>query len=260
MTTNNNRTVPVSLDALAVGRSSTNAFLTVLETRNPNSGDVNYLPQQRWFNTATESEWILTGFSVVANVKTAIWQPINISAIAATEFLSGNSGGLVGVDSNNNINVVGDGTTITIAGNPSTHTLTASLPSTFYSMGTFTPTLAFGGASVGITYSTQIGEYTRIGNVVFIQITLVLTSKGSSTGNATIQTLPISSGGSSFNDMGLNVANVTLTSGESYAYTHIFPAGSIIQIFQAGTGGVTLTDANCANNTVLTVYGSYFTS
>ena len=41
--------------------------------------------------------------------------------------LSGNTGGPVGPDGTNNINVIGDGVTISIAGNPGTHTLTASL-------------------------------------------------------------------------------------------------------------------------------------
>ena len=59
-----------------------------------------------------------------------------------------------------------------------------------YEEGTFTPTIAFGGNSVGVTYSAQTGAYTKIGNRVFVNITMTLTSRGSSTGNATIQTLP----------------------------------------------------------------------
>jgi hypothetical protein len=41
--------------------------------------------------------------------------------------LTGNSGGAVFPNTSGNVNVVGDGTTITIVGNPGTHTLTASL-------------------------------------------------------------------------------------------------------------------------------------
>ena len=43
------------------------------------------------------------------------------------ETLTGNSGGAVSPDANDNINVVGDAVGITIAGNPGTNTLTASL-------------------------------------------------------------------------------------------------------------------------------------
>lgn len=42
------------------------------------------------------------------------------------ETLTGNSGGAVGPDGANNINVVGDGVTIDVAGNPGTNTLTIS--------------------------------------------------------------------------------------------------------------------------------------
>lgn len=120
----NNNTTPVSVDALAVGRSSTNAFITVFSTRNPNSLDVNYTLQQRWYNTTLQSEWILTGFSVVSEVKTADWQPISAS-LASSETLSGNTGGPVGVDIFNNINVIGAGD-LTVTGNPGTNTLTIS--------------------------------------------------------------------------------------------------------------------------------------
>lgn len=60
----------------------------------------------------------------------------------------------------------------------------------------FTPVLAFGGASVGVTYSTQVGRYKKIGSRLIFQIRLVVTSKGSSTGNATITGLPFTSVGS----------------------------------------------------------------
>ena len=44
----------------------------------------------------------------------------------AVETLTGNSGGAVGPDGANNIDVVGDGTTINVVGNPGTNTLTIS--------------------------------------------------------------------------------------------------------------------------------------
>jgi hypothetical protein len=56
--------------------------------------------------------------------------------------------------------------------------------------GTWTPVLSFGGASVGITYSVQLGIYTQIGKLVFVNMSLQISSKGSSTGNAAISGLP----------------------------------------------------------------------
>lgn len=56
--------------------------------------------------------------------------------------------------------------------------------------GLFTPVLKFDGVDTGITYVTQSGTFTRIGDLVFINIHLHLSSKGSATGDATIVGLP----------------------------------------------------------------------
>lgn len=58
---------------------------------------------------------------------------------------------------------------------------------------TWTPVLRFGGASVGITYTTQIGYFTRIGNMVFCRMRMLLSNKGSSVGVATVAGLPYAS-------------------------------------------------------------------
>jgi len=60
----------------------------------------------------------------------------------------------------------------------------------WYEEGSITPVLTFGGGSTGITYSIQTGLFTRIGRQVFFSIDLQLSSKGSSTGNASITGLP----------------------------------------------------------------------
>lgn len=67
-----------------------------------------------------------------------------------------------------------------------------------YEEGTFTPTLAFGGASVGIVYDFATGYYVRIGRQVQIDILLVLINKGSSTGDATIGGLPFATNSATF--------------------------------------------------------------
>ena len=54
----------------------------------------------------------------------------------------------------------------------------------------WTPVLQFGGASTGITYAAQTGSYFQIGPVVFFDCVLILTSKGTATGQATITGLP----------------------------------------------------------------------
>ena len=59
-----------------------------------------------------------------------------------------------------------------------------------YATGTWTPTITFGGGSTGITYNINHGIYTKVGNLVTIQVLIALTSKGSSTGLAEINGLP----------------------------------------------------------------------
>jgi len=61
---------------------------------------------------------------------------------------------------------------------------------TWYEEGTWTPSVQFGGASVGVTYVGRNGYYTRIGNAVNISGWFQLSSKGSSTGDVTIAGLP----------------------------------------------------------------------
>ena len=61
---------------------------------------------------------------------------------------------------------------------------------TVYDEGTWTPALRFGAATTGITYTTQVGKYTRIGNRVWVHCQIVLSSKGSATGTADISGLP----------------------------------------------------------------------
>ena len=51
---------------------------------------------------------------------------------------------------------------------------------------TYTPDLEFGGASVGMTFTTRTGSYVVTGNSVTVTVNLILSNKGSSTGTATI--------------------------------------------------------------------------
>lgn len=55
--------------------------------------------------------------------------------------------------------------------------------------GAWTPVLTFGGASTGITYSTQSADYQCAGGMIHFFINIVLTSKGTATGNAEISLL-----------------------------------------------------------------------
>jgi hypothetical protein len=95
-----------------------------------------------------------------------------------------------------------------------------------YEEGTWTPVVTFGGNSVGQSYSTQVGNYTKIGRQVFVQCFVNLSNKGSSTGDAYITGLPFtsSSSGSSnsggslvgyFNMTGITIPLIGISANES---------------------------------------------
>ncbi len=74
------------------------------------------------------------------------------------------------------------GSNIAISNGAGTITITGGLNTIF----TTTVTLTFGGGSTGITYDTNTIEYHPFGNMVFFNVNILLTNKGSSTGTAII--------------------------------------------------------------------------
>jgi hypothetical protein len=59
-----------------------------------------------------------------------------------------------------------------------------------YEEGTWTMGISFGGASVGVTTSSNTGTYTKIGRKVTVNGILVLSNKGTSTGVVRLTGLP----------------------------------------------------------------------
>lgn len=61
-----------------------------------------------------------------------------------------------------------------------------------YREGTFSPVLAFAGASTGVAYAAggQVGRFTKIGRIVCVEGRITLTSKGGLSGAAAIGGLP----------------------------------------------------------------------
>lgn len=63
-----------------------------------------------------------------------------------------------------------------------------------YEEGVFTPALSFGGGSTGLTYQSQKGQYVKIGKNVYVNLYILLLTKGSSTGQAAISGFPFGTG------------------------------------------------------------------
>lgn len=138
---------------------------------------------------------------------------------------------------------------------------TSAVTALTYASTTFTPVLAFGGGSTGITYTTQFGTYTRIGNTVRFKIYLVLSSKGSSTGNATITGLPVTSANDGApTDIMMTAINTGLATTTTFM-AEIGPNVTSMTLngFNAATGATAaLTDVQFANNSVVKITGFYF--
>jgi hypothetical protein len=129
-----------------------------------------------------------------------------------------------------------------------------------YEEGTFTPSIAFGGGSTGITYFDRQGNYTKVGRQVTCTIYCALTSKGSSTGNAALAGLPFTS----------SSANRGMASAASIRFDSITYVGTLQLIVgqssnvlnfgettEAGTDS-TLTDADFSNGSEMIISLTYF--
>lgn len=121
----NNTTIPTSLDALSVGRTSSNPFVIVFENRNPGVTDIQYPIQKMWLNTTTNEVFLLKNFTTSAGIISANW--IHFAGDSIVETLTGDTGGPVFPNASSNINTLGTANEITVTGSPGTNTLTWSL-------------------------------------------------------------------------------------------------------------------------------------
>jgi hypothetical protein len=133
-----------------------------------------------------------------------------------------------------------------------------------YEEGTWTPTLAFSGNSVGVTYSVQGGTYSKVGRLVYFSARITLTSKGSSTGSAQFRGLPfavLSSGNSG------GYANATLsysanTNGFNLTWQFTMDEAQTYIFFRynSGSNNVDGTDSLFNNDTDIILTGTYQTN
>ena len=128
----------------------------------------------------------------------------------------------------------------------------------------FTPVLSFGGASVDIVYARQEGTYFKIGDIVFILITIQLTSQGSSVGDALISGLPFVAN-PALSDVDIffvGLAGITLAAGYTRLHGAIASNSQTVSLNATGDGVnvVRLNDTNFANNSFIKLQGFYFTA
>ena len=130
-----------------------------------------------------------------------------------------------------------------------------------YEEGTFTPVLYFGGGTTGITYSSgrQLGQYTKIGDSVFIYIHIQLTSKGSAAGAVQIHNLPftVKSGGHHYIPAKTWIA--AMASLNETPTFRFMTANTVMDCYQMSSNTYsTVTNSNCTNTTAFQIAGHYF--
>lgn len=120
-------------------------------------------------------------------------------------------------------------------------------------VGSFTPTLLFGGGNTGML-GTFIGAYTKIGNIAFIEIGITLTALGSSTGAVTLGGLPFTANGS----QALNYSASSMQSLTGTPLAAVIGATATAAVYQWGATGITaITHATFTATTNLSITGVY---
>ena len=106
-----------------------------------------------------------------------------------------------------------------------------------YEEGTWTPKIRGTGAVFAQSYSTQIGNYTKVGRMVYCTFHIQLTDIGSITGDLIVAGLPFSMkaengvGGGTIgfaDDLGAAASAITINNagGQSYAYLQYYPSSN----------------------------------
>ncbi|KKK73691.1 hypothetical protein LCGC14_2891310, partial [marine sediment metagenome] len=132
---------------------------------------------------------------------------------------------------------------------------------TEYAEGTFTPTAIFLAGSGTITYTTQTGSYTRIGNAVFFRLELHTLSIASRTGTMTIGGLPLTSGATHFGTVAIGFATgLAITANQSIS-GHITPSSTVIVLvlWDATTGTSSIVDTEWTDDGRIILTGQYMT-
>jgi hypothetical protein len=125
-----------------------------------------------------------------------------------------------------------------------------------YVQGTFTPGIQFGGGTTGITYTDQIGVYTRIGRVVVFDLMVTLSAKGSSTGSAQITGLPITAAGNAVPS--IHVTAMTAGVGDTHVQSVVASATTNIVLRDISGGSqANLTDVDFTNTSQIRISGTY---
>lgn len=124
-----------------------------------------------------------------------------------------------------------------------------------YEEGTWTPQIGIAGSTSGLTYSYQLGVYSKIGNIVQVGAYVVLSSKGSNTGHVSVRNFPFASRNVSnlyvYPYVSLSNCTSTLTAAGSLEFG---PGASAATITRNTTGGWSYLDNTVINNNFVVAF------
>jgi hypothetical protein len=125
-----------------------------------------------------------------------------------------------------------------------------------YEEGTWTPTIAFGGASVGVTYASQAGTYTKIGRQVILNFDVRLSNKGSSAGVWQISNFPFTAGFEGNGGLHFQSGNATIN---DLAAIRITGGSAFGELYYAGAGSTLgYADSDATNSSICIGQVIYF--
>jgi len=130
-----------------------------------------------------------------------------------------------------------------------------------YEEGSFTPTLTCQDSALTASYNSQDGVYTKIGNFVYFQIYIRLSSKSGGSGHLRINGLPFTSSAASGAAYGGAVMAYTYNQSGSSAFDRMMigSGSSQVQLFNGLNNGTNSNAGagNLNNDTQLRLFGSY---
>ena len=132
-----------------------------------------------------------------------------------------------------------------------------------YEEGNWTPALQINNSTTGITFSTQVGRYTKVGRQVTITFGIALSNKGASVGEVDVISLPFTSidpGG--YGDAAVSIGFIDVTNLAASPVVGLVARGSTkISIRKISSGGAPVISNSDINNTSAFIgTATYFTS
>lgn len=129
-----------------------------------------------------------------------------------------------------------------------------------YEEGLWTPVLKFDGNSIDMTYTTQAGLYTKVGNKVTVAGFIALSSKGTSIGSAAITGLPFTckNNAGAYAPALLSLGNITFANA-FYGFVNINT--TLVALREITEAGVVtdLRNSDFANDSWIVIKVDYFT-